>query len=57
MNTSTVRNKKIADTLMDAQCVRCNWSWVPRIIAPKQCPHCKSYDWKQKNLVTNEEND
>lgn len=31
-------------------CVRCEWSWKPRIENPAACPQCKSYEWKGKKI-------
>lgn len=28
-------------------CIRCDWTWEPRIACPKSCPNCKRYDWEE----------
>jgi predicted Zn-ribbon and HTH transcriptional regulator len=28
-----------------AICLRCGWSWIPRVENPASCPHCKNPKW------------
>ena len=28
------------------KCKRCEHKWIPRVKDPKECPNCKSRDWK-----------
>jgi ssDNA-binding Zn-finger/Zn-ribbon topoisomerase 1 len=31
----------------EVNCVKCNWSWYPRMLNPVSCPGCKTYRWKE----------
>lgn len=33
------------------KCIKCKHEWLARVIDPKECPHCKSRDWKVKKEV------
>lgn len=30
-------------------CLRCGFTWEPRIKNPKSCPSCKRYDWNKRD--------
>lgn len=38
------------------QCKKCNLEWQPRLIHPKVCPNCKSYDWMNPKKVRGQHN-
>jgi len=32
-------------------CLRCNHSWIPRVVDVRICPKCKSPYWDQKREI------
>ena len=30
------------------KCKKCGFEWTPLVDAPKVCPSCKSYKWKEE---------
>lgn len=39
-----------ATVLFKLKCKRCNWTWPPRGLAPKQCPKCRSPYWNKERV-------
>jgi len=33
------------------KCTKCNYSWLPRVKKPVECPKCKRRDWENKKEV------
>ena len=31
--------------MLNLKCKRCEYEWLARLVKPKQCPRCKSYNW------------
>lgn len=32
------------------KCQKCNHEWIGRVENPKECPECKSRDWKLQQI-------
>jgi len=33
------------------RCKKCGWEWEPEVEEPAICPHCKSSDWKEEEVI------
>lgn len=36
---------------MDYECKKCGNKWISRVVLPKSCPKCKSYNWDKPKLI------
>jgi predicted Zn-ribbon and HTH transcriptional regulator len=36
---------------MDYNCKKCGNKWTSRVVLPKSCPRCKSYNWDKPKVV------
>lgn len=32
----------------ECECQVCGHRWKPRVDKPRECPHCKRYDWRKE---------